>query len=66
MVRETLPDDAPVRDVQRGKQRRRAVPLLVMGHGATPALFKGQPRLRAIERLNLALLVDAQHNRLVS
>ncbi len=65
MVRETLPDDAPFRDVQRGKQRRRPVPLVVMGHGAAAALFERQPRLRAIERLNLALLVDAQDDRFV-
>jgi hypothetical protein len=40
--------------VQRCKQGRRAVALVVVGHRASAALLDGQPRLRAVERLNLA------------
>ncbi|TIS39156.1 MAG: hypothetical protein E5W95_11120 [Mesorhizobium sp.] len=32
-----------------------------MGHRAGPPLLDGQPGLRAVERLDLALLVDAKH-----
>jgi len=39
--------------------------LIIMGHGAGAALLDRQPRLGAVERLDLALLVDAQHHRLV-
>ena len=31
-----------------------------MGHGAEPAPLQRQPRLRAVERLDLALLVDRE------
>ena len=34
-----------------------------MGHGAGTALLEGQAGLGAIERLDLALLVDGQHQR---
>ena len=32
-----------------------------MGHGPRPPLLERQTRLRAIQRLNLTLLIDAQH-----
>ena len=38
---------------------------IVVGVGAAAALLKRQPRLRAIQCLNLALLVHAQNHRLV-
>ena len=58
-------DDRPVEDLQRGKERGCPVPLVIMGHRAAAPLLERQPRLRAIQRLNLALLVDAEHDRLV-
>jgi hypothetical protein len=42
-------------DVQRGEKRRQ---LVVVRHGSGAAFLRRQPRLRAVERLNLALLVD--------
>jgi hypothetical protein len=39
--------------------------LVIMRHGAGAALLHGQSRLGAIEGLDLALLIDAQHQRLV-
>jgi hypothetical protein len=54
-------DDRAVEDVESGEQRRGAVPLVIVGHGSEPALLQRQTRLGAIERLNLALLVDRQH-----
>ena len=37
--------------------------LVVMCHGAAATGLERQPRLRAVERLDLALLVDRQHHR---
>jgi phage regulator Rha-like protein len=36
-----------------------------MGHRPGAALFQGQAGLRPVERLNLAFLVDGQHERLL-
>jgi hypothetical protein len=46
-----------------GEQRRSAVVLVVVCHGRRAALLQRQGRLRAVERQDLALLVDAQHQR---
>ena len=51
-------DDFAIEHVEGGKQRGRAVPLVVVGHGAEPALLHRQTRLAAVERLDLALLVE--------
>jgi len=45
-------DDGAVEHVEGGKQRRRVMPLVVMGHGAKPALLQGQAGLGAVERLD--------------
>ena len=55
-------DDRAIQDVQRGEQRGGAVPLVVMGHCAGASLLHRQPGLGAVERLDLALLVDRQHD----
>src|SRR4249920_1935698 len=47
------------------EERRRPMPLVVVGHGAAAPFLQRQAGLRAIQGLNLALLVDAQHDRLV-
>src|SRR5688572_6981810 len=42
------------------------VPLrVIMGHRPGTALFQGQTRLRAVECLDLALLIDGKHQRLL-
>lgn len=38
------------------------MPLVVVGHGAEPSLLHRQAGLGAVERLDLALLVDRQHD----
>jgi hypothetical protein len=53
-------DHGPVENIEGGKQCRRAVTLVIMGHGPTLAGFERQARLGAIESLDLALLVDRQ------
>ena len=51
-------DDGPVEDVERSEQGRGAMALVVVRHGAEPALLQRQARQGAIESLDLALLVD--------
>ena len=58
-----LADDLAVEHVERGEQGGRAVPLIIMGHRAAAAAPHRQPRLGAVERLDLALLIDRQHQR---
>lgn len=50
-------------DVQRREQRRCAVAHVVVGTPFRNAGGQRQDRLGTIQRLNLALLVDAQHQR---
>ena len=53
-------DDGAVEHVERGEQRRRAVALVVVGHRSGAARLHRQSRLGAVERLDLALLVDRE------
>ena len=53
----TLAEHPPGGDVQGGKQRRRAVPDVVVGVAFDVAQAHGQRRLGAIERLNLRRVV---------
>src|ERR1700730_1063397 len=62
---QTFADDLASRHIKRGEERCRAVALVVVGHRASAALLQGQAGLGAVERLNLALLVDGQHERLL-
>ena len=57
-------DDRAVEHVEGGEQRGGAVALVVVGHGAGAALLHRQAGLGAVERLDLALLVDRQHDRM--
>jgi hypothetical protein len=54
-----------VQCVQRGEQRCRSVALVVVRHGLGAALLHRQPRLSAIERLNLALFVEGKNQRML-
>jgi hypothetical protein len=65
VARKALADDLPAQHVQRGKQRRGAVALVVVGHRPGAALLHRQRRLRAIKRLDLALFVHTQHHGLL-
>ena len=53
-------DDRPVENIQGGEQRCGSVALVVVSHGAKTPSLHGQARLGAVERLNLAFLVDGQ------
>jgi len=55
-------EDGAVEDVQRGEQGCRAVADIIVGHRTGLARLDRQSRLRPIERLDLAFLVDRQHD----
>ena len=55
-------DDRAVEDVERSEQGRGAVALIVVGHGSGATLLHRQAGLSAVERLDLALLVDRKHD----
>ena len=65
VARHALADDPALQHVERGEQGRRAVPLVVVRHRPAAALLHRQARLGAVERLNLRLLVDRQHQRVL-
>ena len=64
MVLHVATDDGAVENVEGGEQRGRSVALVVVGHcpGATP--LHRQTGLGAVERLDLALLIDREDNRM--
>ena len=56
------PDDLALQDVEGGEQGGGAVALVVVGHGGAASLLHRQAGLGAIEGLDLALLVEAEHD----
>jgi hypothetical protein len=56
----TAPDDLAFKDVEGGEQGGGAVALVIVCHRGAAPLFHRQPGLGAIERLDLAFLVDAE------
>ena len=55
-------DNRAVEHVEGSEEGRRAMPFVVVGYGAGAALLHGQAGLGAVERLDLALLVNRQHD----
>lgn len=58
-------DDLARADFEGGEQGRGAVPIVIVGHPFEVAQAHGQDRLRTLQRLDLALLVHAEDQRLV-
>ena len=56
-------DDGAVEHVERGEQRGGAISLVIMGHRAGAPFLQRQSGLGAIERLNLALLIEGENDR---
>src|SRR5277367_788709 len=54
------PMTLPSSTLSAAKQGRRAVALVVVGHGAAPAALHRQSRLGAVERLDLRLLIASK------
>ena len=57
----TLAHDLALQDLQCGKECGRAIAFVVVGHGAATPFLEREARLGSVQRLNLALLVNAQH-----
>src|SRR5215510_12510567 len=55
-------DHPAIGGVQGGEQGRCPMPFIVVGHSSAAALLQGQARLRAVQGLNLAFLIHAQHH----
>jgi len=53
-------DDGPIEDVEGREQCGRAMTLVVVGHRPGAALLHRQAGLSAVERLDLALLIDRE------
>src|SRR2546430_6169060 len=62
----TAIDHVPFENIQGGKERGRAVPLVIMRLPGRDPGSQRQDRLRAVQRLNLALLIDRKSTRLNS
>ena len=62
MALHVVADDRSVEDVHGREQGCRPVPLAIMGHGSGAAPLHRQAGLGAVERLDLALLVDGKHD----
>lgn len=65
MTWHSFADQSAFRHIQRGELRRRAVTFVVVRHRSAAAFLQRQARLRAIQRLKLALFVNAQHQDLL-
>lgn len=62
MLLHAASDDLAFEHVEGGKQGSGAVAFVVVCHSGGAPLLEGQARLGAIERLDLALLVDREHD----
>lgn len=58
-------NDRSIQRVEGSKERRGAVTLVVVSHRRTTTTLDRESGLRAVQRLNLALLVGAQHQRVL-
>ncbi len=54
MTLHALAEDLAFKDIERREQGSDAMPLVIVGHGARASLLHRQPRLGAVQRLNLA------------
>src|ERR1022692_1602182 len=57
-----LADDRPFGNVERREERCCPVTAVIMRHGPASSAFDRKSRLRTVQGLNLAFLVDTQHD----
>ena len=65
MALHTLADDLAFQHIKRCEQRRDAMTLVVVCDGAGTSLLHRQPRLGAVQRLDLAFLIDRENDGVV-
>ena len=58
-------DDLPIQIIERGDQRDRAMPAVIVRSGPDVARTQRQSGLRALQSLTLAFLVTAEYQRIV-
>jgi len=59
--RHAIADHFSIQHAEGSEQRRRSVTNVIMRHSSAAAFLHRQPRLRSVERLDLAFLVDTQN-----
>ena len=62
MALHTLADDLAFQNVEGGEQGCNSVALVIMGHGAGAPFLHWHSRLGAVQRLDLAFLIDRKNN----
>ena len=65
MTRHALADHGAIEHVERGEQGGRAVAFIIVRHRSTAALLHRQAGLGAVKRLDLALLINREDQRLI-
>jgi hypothetical protein len=65
LARQTFPDDLAIQQAERGKQRGRSVPLVIVRLPRRDSRTERQQGGRPVQRLNLAFLVHGQDQGLV-
>src|SRR5579859_5133048 len=65
MPRRAGSDHLPLQNVERGEQWGRSMPLIIVRLSCWPAGPQGKHGLRALQGLNLALLIHAEDDRLI-
>ena len=65
MALHALADDLAVKHIERREKGGDAVPLIVVGDGAGTSLLHRRPRLGAVQRLDLAFLINRENDGVV-
>jgi hypothetical protein len=60
-----IADNFSLKQIKGGEQSRRSVPLVIVRHGSATPFLQGQAGLGAVQSLNLAFLIHAEHNGLI-
>lgn len=61
VARHVASDDGAIQHIQSGNERSGAVAFVVVRHGPKPALLQRQAGFGAVERLDLALLINREN-----
>ncbi len=65
VLRHTSPYHRPIQRIERREKGRRPIALVIVGHGASTAWNERKARLGSVESLNLTLLIDRVHHRVL-
>ena len=65
VLRHTGPNHRSIQRIQRREESRRPIAFVVVGHGASTPWDKRKSRLGSVQRLDLALLVNREDQRVL-